>query len=376
MKANTYRCMLLAGFIISMIMAPLSAEGLLSMDYSLFNTVTINTESETCWGYTVGGLAKPAYKSTGNRNVKSEVSLNIAFPAIPVSETSALLRISLDKAYIKVRFPGFRFTSGKTRVSWGDGFVFNSGDIVFGSTGTSIDLTASEIRDQTYWLTSVNIPFGRFSFIEALVLPPPLSNIFLLESTIGTRIYTTLNMIKMESGYIYKGSETTHSAYLGFQGNFGADWYAASSLSLPAVWDSDALAEGAEESWNISCGLFYLYRIDRIRSMTLRFEGLIRPFGSWEEVDSDASSTYGILLYPEITYAPSDTIHLLTRSIISPIDLSAKITAGVSWNIFQSFSLIGYVTGNVGDSTDIFSWNSNMPETSSLAVMIGCTYIY
>ncbi len=149
------------------------------MDLSLFNTVV--RTSNTDWSYRIAGAGTASFKSSGNRDVKSEVALDIIFPDLPLSALGesippdysalSLALISLDKAYIKVRFPSFRLTAGKSRLSWGDGFVFNSGDILSGSTDTDVDLTTSEVRDETYWLSSVQIPLENFSFLEAVVLP-------------------------------------------------------------------------------------------------------------------------------------------------------------------------------------------------------------
>jgi len=358
--------------------AVLPAAGDLTMDLSLFNTVVRIPDSG--WSYSIAGAGTASFKSSGNRDVKSEVALDIIFPDLPLSALGdsippaysalSLALLSLDKAYIKVRFPSFRLTAGKSRLSWGDGFVFNSGDIISGSTDTEVDLTSSEVRDQTYWLTSVQIPLENFSFLEAVVLPSSgtgeLSGI-----AAGGRFYTTLDTIKLESGYLYRGSDHSHTGYVTMQGNFGPDWYAASAVTLPSSTDFQELGEGAQESWNLSAGLFTIHQLDRIRTMTLRFESLIRPYASWVD-QGTASASYGLYLYPEIGYTPSDTVSLSLRSIISPIDLSAATTIGGSWNVFQSLSMLGYLTVQAGDADDLFSWEG--PQ--SLALMLGCSFIY
>ena len=60
--------------------------------------------------------------SVGNKNVKGYFQLD--------SLIADSFGIDVPRAYLKVRFPWFRLTLGKTRVSWGDGFVFNAGDVV------------------------------------------------------------------------------------------------------------------------------------------------------------------------------------------------------------------------------------------------------
>lgn len=370
------------------------ADGTLSLDYQLMNTVlrtrTINTGGPY-WGYAVSGTAGLSYRSTGNAKVKGELSFDLNFPEMDLSGTGTMIPlITLEKAYIKARFPEFRLTAGKTRLSWGDGFIFNSGDIIFGSITPYVDLTASEVRSETEWMVSVNVPLGRFSFVEALVVPPETSTEKMIGdltgASAGGRIYTTIGGLKVESGYIYKGTDAYHQVYFGLQGNFGADWYAAGSVAIPSPGSSLSAEELGEESFNLSFGLFYLQQLSRISSMAFRLEGLVMPFHRWEESDPDDPGTlptYGLLLYPEVSYIPSDTVNLSLRSILSPIDLSAQMTAGITWNVFQGFSLIGYTTCNLGDSTDTFAWNkdaglwnTNSDYIDGFALSVGLSYIY
>jgi hypothetical protein len=92
-------------------------------------------------------------KSVGNKNVKGYFQLESLI-------TENYIFLDIPRAYIKVRFPSFRVTLGKTRVSWGDGFVFNAGDVVFGSMGViSGDLSAETLRDETAWLGRCTCPW-------------------------------------------------------------------------------------------------------------------------------------------------------------------------------------------------------------------------
>ncbi len=362
------------------ISSALFAEGTLTMDYSLFNSVlrTRDAANELKWAAAVSGTAQLAYKSSGNKNVKSEISLGLNYPNPLFAGTGQEYiypLLSLDKAYIKARFPEFRLTAGKTRLSWGDGFVFNAGDILFDSVSAAVDLTSSEIRTDTAWLAAVNIPLGRFSFFEAIVLPPTDELLEeLTHTSAGGRIYTTLDSLKLETGYMYKGGDAAyHQFYAGLQGNIEADWYITGALQLPA--DGSSVTETLQDSFDITAGLFYLTQFDSVRTLSLRLESLIQPFENWSE-SSTADAQYGILLYPEISFTPSDTTSISVRSIISPIDGSAQITAGGSWNVFQGFSLLGYLIGQAGDSDDTFSWSNETENWTSLACMIGIIYIY
>ncbi len=362
--------------------AAVYADGTLTMDYSLFETVlrTIDTAGDVSWLTTPAGSAELSYSSTGNRNVKSEVALSIVMPDISTADFGlpkdlSFALVSLDKAYVKARFPEFRLTAGKTRLSWGDGFVFNAGDILFDSLSTAVDLTSSEVRSDTDWLVSVNVPLGRFSFAEAVLLPPDDMDLGHLSA--GGRLYTTIESLKLETGYMftYDAAQTgyEHRLSLGLQGNLEADWYLSGAVSLPGP-GYDTAGTLFEDSLDITAGLFYIHQIDSVRTLTLGLESLIQPYESWAE--SAGGKDYGIFLYPEIGFTPNDTVSLSLRSIYSPIDGSAQVTAGGSWNVFQGFSLLGYLIGQVGDDDDLFSWGNTDPGWTSLTCMVGVNYIY
>lgn len=360
------------------------------------------TTGDSYWAYGIAGKVGLSFNSTGNRNVRAGLSVDFNYPDI-----SGIPIITLQKAYIKAKFPSFRLTVGKTRLGWGDGFVFNSGDVVFGSTSPYVNLTGSEIRTETAWLTSINIPLGRFSFIEALVRAPDM----MLSGTtpvgmgevknlgLGVRIYTKIGGIKVESGYFFDGTDNSaydinhtsadladdifikalHRPYVSFQGNIGPDFYLSSSLAIPSG-DVNNLENVVKDTLNISFGLFHVQEVDYSNSLTFRLESMILPFLNWREDDGEAGS-YALLLYPEISLAMGETMSVSLRSIISPIDLSAQITAGFSWNIFEGFSLLTYATFNGGDGNDTFSWSKDVwvpgvDMIDGVSVLAGINYIY
>lgn len=381
----------------------LSAEGSLTMDMSLTNTVMRTRTSggapgDAYYGYSLGGSGGMAFKSRGVRDVKAELRFDFIYPEQTVSVdydgtggqdpvSLSLLMLSLDKAYVKVRFPWFRLTVGKTRLGWGDGFVFNSGDVIFGSTGTAVDLTAAEVRSETGWMTALNIPLGRFSFLEGLVMPATgdaeadLLVGDIRESSAGLRFYTKLAGFKWEGGYFFDGDASAgalHKPYLGIQGNLGIDFYLAASAAIPlqSAWES-----GFRESFNISFGLFHLQQLNRISSLSLRLETLVRPFGRWQP--AAGARDYGLLLYPEIAYQVSESLNLSLRSLVSPLDLSAQLTFGADWNVYQGFSLLGYLVANAGESSDLFAWQKaealwtfGADMMDGAALILGVSFIY
>lgn len=409
--------LLFAGVLLFLFSAPsLFSEGDLSLELGISNLIMqtrkVNTiigpdidpdtskptvsyiGGDKYWAWMTAGSAGFSFKSQGNKNVKADLAFSFAEAGEDMMPV-----ISLDRAYAKARFPALRITAGKTRLSWGDGFVFNSGDIIFGSTDTSIDLTASEVRTDTAWLSALNVPLGRFSFIEGVILPPvpDAATGFVIgnlnRTSGGGRFYTKLAGIKLEGGYFFDqtGDECSytdwknalHRTYLGFQGNLLADWNLSGSVALPVDGN---IEQTAKDSFNLSGGLFHMVNINSISSITFRLEGLYRPFYGWEEEDwaaDEESPDYAILLYPEIGYSPTDTVSLSLRSICSPIDRSAMITTGFGWNVFEGFDLSGYAVFNAGDPDDSFAWERDNSIWSageniidSAAVIISINYIY
>ena len=349
-----------------------SAENpVISMD--LAPTVIYQAKNDS-WADTMLADLSVSLVSKREGNVRGEVVLT-GNSYEPVTSFDDIVH----KAYFKARFPSFRLTAGKTRLSWGDGMLFNAGDVLYGSNDASVSLTQAELRSTTSWLASVNYPLGFFSFVEAVVMPSETE--IPIDMLLGARYYTTVRDIKVEVGYATKTPGTTksrlHKPYISLQGNLGFDWYLSSSLAIPVAGD---IAKETGESWMISGGIFHLVTLPLDRSLTLRLEFLTRPFGKWIAGPvNDASAA--LLLYPELalTYSPSLSFSL--RSIISPLDLSAMSTLGVSWNIFNAFNLIGSLSLATGDDGDLFYWSSvdqldPNKAKPSLSATIGCSWVF
>ena len=362
----------------------LTAENSISVDMELYNTVMRSRDnfSNQYWVYVMAGKGAVSFKSTANNNVRADLAGDIIYP-----DSSGIPGFILKKAYVKAKFPRFRLTLGKTRLGWGDGFVFNSGDVIFGSTSPYVNLTGSEIRTDTTWLTSVNYPLERFSFIEGLIVAPyaDASGMRRIENSgAGLRLYTKAGGIKIETGYFFDGTETIsinalHRPYLSLQGNIGPDWYLNSSMAIPAT-DRGNLESVIKDTFNISFGLFHMIEVGYDNSISFRLESIIIPYLNWSEVTGEAGS-YAMLIYPEISLRPGSNVSLSLRSIVSPIDLSAQITSGFSWNVFEGFNLISYATINAGDGNDTFSWKKTswtpgVDSIDGISLMAGVQYIY
>ncbi len=357
-------------------LAALGAETRVITEMELYNTVYRGEEE---WFYLGTGSASLGLLSPRDPHVSGQLELEF-YPTDLYGNSSASQgafgssEFYLKKAWVKTRFPGFKLTLGKTRLTWGQGMVFNAGDLIFGSTGALLDLTARELRSDTAWLTAVNVPFGPFAFAEAVVLPP--SYVFdnsgeegeanendISRSSLGGRLYCLAGDIKVETGYLYKGEEKVstdvpgHRPYLALQGNLGADWYLATSAAFATEEQKDE--QEAEDDWEktlmVSGGLFHLQEINRNNSLTLRLEALVFPGLSWEEKES-REALYALYLYPELSWT-TGAVTASLQSVLSPLDGSAMVTAGSSWNLYQGLTLLGYLTFLTGEKSDTFAWD-------------------
>lgn len=367
--------LMMAVALLSCALATLPADANPIVDLDLFHVMALrDTAGERSINHLMQSKASLSFKSPNTGNVRGDVAITLmdSYMSVPPSFT-------IDRAYLRVRFPKFRLTAGKTRVGWGDGIMFNAADLLFGSTSADASLSNDELRTDTAWLTSVNIPLGAFSFIEALVIPPKTAPYEIRDTALGARYYTTLGSVKLETGGAYRSDDSASvdtgkvlSPYMALQGNFGPDWYAATTVNI--AYPTDEIADELQDSWIISGGLYHVMTVGWQGNLSVRLEALIRPFGNWQE---HPQQSYGLYLYPEITYAPNETWNFLLRSVISPMDMSANVTAGGSWHVMQGFSLNGYITVFKGDVGDIFSWKEVSPERpSGLSVMVGASWVY
>jgi hypothetical protein len=320
------------------------------------------------------------FRSGGNANVKAQFQIDLFMMGtedIPsgTGEVAGIPIVLMDipRAYIKVRFPGFRATLGKTRVSWGDGFLFNAGDVIFGGMGLPSDITAAELRDETDLFASVYIPLGRFSFIETVFLPHPEAvvvypglyipaSIDMAKVSAGGRLYFEIKPIATacETGYLYKGKAGEHLPYISLHGHLLVDWNLSASCAIP---QTDPVPDAVAKSCAISCGLFHMINLEGDSTLTLRLEAAVQPLRSWEEKAPDITGPgsveqpiYGLYLYPEIVYAPDSTMSYQLRSIISPVDGSVIAFGGFNWNLYQGFTIGFMISGMAGDDDDQFGW--------------------
>jgi len=349
---------LLLLLVLAFLFTPLLAAIVPVVDMSLLGGLSYKPSTETVH-QGMGMDLKISLPSPNSGNVRGEVVLKASYP-----DTSPTLNDIIHKAYLRARFPSFRLTAGKTRLSWGDGMLFNAGDVLYGSSSTSVSLTQAELRDKTDWMAALNYPLGFFSFFEAVLIPSTTTRVE--DVGFGLRFYTNVGETKVEAGYATTDAgERKHKPYVSLQGNIGADWYLSSSVALDHAFSTDA------SSFLISGGLFHSFYFSGDRTLALRLEFLSRPLGSWAfKGQEDATCT--LLLYPELVYTPTSSLSLSLRTILSPLDLSMNTTVGAVWSVFEGFSLVGSLSAPFGQSSDLFNWEGDQ----MIALGIGASWIY
>jgi len=400
-RTNTQKPVILAFILVALAGSACFAEVETTVKLQLFNTLSMLDEEEA--GFIGTGLGGLTFTAVASKNVKAEIAIEVLISATPVFQIS--------RGYLKARLPGFRTTLGKAPISWGQGFAFNAGDVVFRQYTPAEQLSSDILRDMSKMQVSGFIPLGPFSFLEILILPPEIDFIALAsdpdyfmpsisETELGARTYLATGPMLIEPGYLYDAETDTHYPYIGLQGHLLADLYATGSVGIETQNpDGDIIYQ----TFVMSGGGMYLASFDNGGSLTIRLEALLYPAGEWseqnpedvtgdntdsgDEADGGAASVaalqeagdtdtiypqYGLLLYPELNWSVTDSIGLFVRSIFCPIDMSALTTVGGNWNIFTGFDLLLYLSIEGGDETDTYAYGN----PGWFSATVGAQYIF
>ena len=363
--------LLLAAFLAAAAAVPGRADADVGVRLRLLETLVRRGDSD--WALFTLAAARVSLATT-SENVKAELAIDGLLGEDIVA--------SLARAFIAVRFPGFRFTAGKARLSWGEGVAFNAADLLYGSSSAAgLDLTADALRDDASWMTALYVPLGRFSFAEAVILPRALDMAAFLAdpaaapnwSTLaaGGRIVGKLAGIKTEADYLYRGATGMHELAASLQGNLVVDWHLSAGTALAA--SSPQLAE-LSDNLRLSAGLFHLQRLGQRVTLSLRLEALAAPFGEWQEVEAAGppAPVYGLLLYPEAALAIDSAVTVTARAIVSPVDASALLVPGISVSLHKGLSFFGMASLGFGGDTDTWAWN----RLGGLSFLAGCASTY
>lgn len=374
-------------FVLSIMAALLIAHGAaaetrIGVTSELLNVVSSGAELEN-WSLVPAGTAELSILNRGSRLVRSELLLRF-------TPTVGTLVTELERLYARAAFGETLVTIGKTRSSWGAGLALNAGDIIFGSSSVDFSLQAPDPRSETWWLTSAEIPLAGFSFLELIVLPGPLDMspltspalALLEEASAGGRMSVAVGTATVQAGYLYRGAEiaglgeTGHHAYLSFEGYVPINWHVSASSRTPVdEWS----AEDLTESLTATAGAFDDVSFSADRTLSWQLELLVRPYASFDPAAEDAAdgatngaADYGLFLYPGLSFVPRRGLSLSLSSVLSPVDLSARSSLAASWNIYESLTLLSYVSVAAGESGDVFS--TDAPAGVSFA--LGLRYVY
>jgi len=347
-------------------LSPVSAEAKTSVELTLLDTLTRLDDQEAGFaGVALGRLFLDAVPTESLRG-------QLAFEA-RVGDTTEL---AVSRAYARVRTPAWRATHGLAPLSWGQGFFYNAADVVFGPIGSTADLTAKELRDLAVWQTTVYVPLGPFSFVEAALLAPELNLSQLTtdpeaeppsaaDTAAGARLQGRIGASQIEAGYLYRGADGTHNPFVSFHGSLFFDVYLAASAEL----DGAAVAD-LPSALLASCGLYHILRLPGGTHLAVRLEALVRPGGRWEPGDPGAE--YGLLLYPELVWNIGPKLSLLSRNFVSPVDQSAFCVLGADWKLLTGLSLLAFASVQLGEDGDTYGWD----RPGDLAVTGGFRYVY
>ena len=257
--------------------------------------------------------------------------------------------IALPRAFARARLPFGRrkltLTAGRTRLTWGDGQVFNAGDTINGARAATLDLGGRTPRDETVWLGAARVPLGRFAFAEAVALPG-LSPRAWWAQTAGGRVQAQVLGVKTELSYLYRGQNATTDLAAGLQGNLFVDVYTSVNASV---------ADGRVD-WVGSAGLLHNGRVGS-GGWSFRLEGL----ADWRDT--------AVLIYPEITWSPSPLFHVFGRSEIVLTGPTSRSSAGVRWSPATGMTL-SLVTQYAGAGLD------GTPAAGRFSVATSLRYVF
>lgn len=293
-----------------------------------YNTFTFHGSDEvSAAGF---GKAEADLQSTGSRTVRSRLQLR----ALLLNEDgSSTAHFSVPRAEIRWRMKlgenTIRFTAGRTRLTWGDGRLFNAGDVINGTAPAAVDLTDDVLRDETQWMFSSWLPLGQYSFIEPVFLVPVLETGSASSGSgtnrgAGLRIQGKLFNTKTEAGYLYLSDTETHRPCLSLQGHLLLDWYTSVSFYLP---------DPADEAMDISGGLLYNGTTEGSGTWSIRGEFLRQQKNdSW-------------FLFPEATWSPSKLFTVFTRGTFALRQETETVAAGCTWTPSTGLDISLFCTG-------------------------------
>jgi len=345
----------------------------LSVSLGLQNLVVYdaNLPAQDAWTLFPTADGQIIFASSANSQVKGEVRLKAL--AGMGQETW-----DLSRAWIRFRIPdpSLIFNLGKTRLLWGEGLVFNTGDMIHGSMDRGVNLGAEELRAEANWLGGIKWSFGPFSFLEGVLRldeaqanaegdAPPILFPSIHSLSSGARIRFPLGSLSTEASYFW--SKGIHSASLTAQFALGINWFFSSRINIP----HPGFQGTEQEELFFSAGLYDVFPLGSDNRLSTRLETLFLP--------AQSPSWY---LFPEISFS-WDQIHSLSLRALGAVqEPSAHWALSYTWSALQGLKVLFTLSGNAGGENTSFGWG-NTPEnpvpglpTPDLVFSLGSRFVY
>jgi hypothetical protein len=331
----------------------LLAETNLSVRLNMVSGVAYAAGADPEWFPTAGGSTEVVINNRGNSQVRGELRLRASL----VGSTAL---VDVPRAWIRFRFPeaGLVGTLGRTRLTWGEGLVFNPGDLVnvnLSSLASGVeDLNAQELRSESVWLTALTWSFGSFSFLEGVVRYPDLIMLTMVlepeniivptleqqpiqDLAAGLRLRLPLGPIDTEVSYLWQNP--FHSAAITAQFALGINWYLTGRVDYPH-------GEPIEQAnGTVGFGFYDAFNLGGDRRLSIRLESLWLPHDQLR-----------VLLFPDVSFSWAQVHSLGVRATgqlaTDPAGLTQVQWAGnYTWSGLQGLQLGIGVSGFTGTTS-------------------------
>mgnify|MGYP000305487295 CR=1 FL=1 len=309
--------------------------------------IEINATQEAKWNPVDDSWQTPhqlsgqlALNTSGSSTLKSYLHL---------SANSTEPHLTLDKAYAKMRWEGNRITLGKTALGWGQGTVFNAGDVVTLPNQPS-PLLAPPTDHR--WLGTFQHPLGRFSFYEIAVVAPATSEAIPTASadqfTVAARHQFQMaswHNNQIETGMAWQGTSQQLMPYISLQGGSGLNWHVSARAEIDNHYSitRQLVTAGVYGLWSRPQSSTWNYRLETV----------------WDSAGATTERANGYwyrhLLQGSLSLGISSRSSAFAQVMLSPIDQSSLTSLGMSSNLRQGFTLNATLSLGQGDVDDVFS---------------------
>ncbi len=155
--------------------------------------------------------------------------------------------LSLDKAYVRFRFPFasgryVRMTVGKSPMAWGFGTYFNAADLIFGSKPNNVQggVGSSDFRTSTTYLVDAQVPLGDRLTAQLAFFPPIEQG---SDMRLGGRFVWdvgTVPLDALQASYMWNIDRMMHSVALALDGTVWVDYQLGVSTGIGSDPATDA----------------------------------------------------------------------------------------------------------------------------------------